>query len=398
VDQAIEKARSEGIVVHTVFVGLPSGRGAPVPEVDVSGRLTGYKADASGAAVLSRPDPDLLRRLAARTHGTFSTVSTGHTDLSAVAREIDLSARRPMAEVLLTNLEERFQIPLGVSIVALGLLLLGVGARSRRWRRRGADADLPRKEEKREKNAIAAVLVLSLLAPHPGRAQVSPSPTPLPLLSRVLSSARNEARKGTKAMEEKKLDEAIGHFGREVEISPGDPTGPYNLGTALSSAGSAADALASLEKARKEGRPGLSADAAYNTGETLYRAKEYEAAAAAFRETLRLKPGDPDASWNYELCLRRAEEAKKKNEQKRNDQQRQQNGAKPTPSPSPAPQSGKNDERKKKQEEEKQFESKANMSRDKAEQLLAAIQQADLDEQKRRIAEQKRQRRVGRDW
>jgi tetratricopeptide (TPR) repeat protein len=202
-------------------------------------------------------------------------------------------------------------------------------------------------------------------------------------------------------MEEKKLDEAIGHFGREIEISPKDPTGPYNLGTALSRAGNAAGALASLEKARKEGRRELAADAAYNAGETLYRANEYEAAAAAFREALRLSPGDPDASWNYELCLRRAEEEKKKDQQKKNDRnQQQKNSAQPspTPGPSPTPQGGKDNEQKRKQEEDRQFESKANMSRDKAEQLLSAIQQADLDEQKKKIAEQKRRRRVGRDW
>ena len=225
------------------------------------------------------------------------------------------------------------------------------------------------------------------------------APTPLPLLKRLVSSARGEARKGAKALEEKKPQEAIGHFSREIEISPKDPTGPYNLGTALSQAGNAAEALASLERARKEGRRDLAADAAYNAGETLYRAKDYEAAAAAFREALRRKPGDPEASWNYELCVRRAQEEKQKNQQRENDpRQEKQQRQDAKPSPTPGPSASQNDEQKRKQEEEKQFESKANMSRDKAEQLLSAIQQADLDEQKKKIAEQKHRRRVGRDW
>lgn len=252
---------------------------------------------------------------------------------------------------------------------------------------------------------VAAALSLLVTARAEAQQQPAPAasatPAPLPFLRKVFSSPRSEARKGVKAMDEKKLEEAIGHFGREIEISPKDPTGSYNLGTAQSSAGNANEALASLEKARKEGRPNLAADAAYNAGETLFRAKEYETAASAFREALRLKPGDPEASWNYELCVRRAEEEKKKkDQQKKKDQDQKQQPQKPspTPGPSPTPQSRKQDEQKKKQEEDKQFESKANMSRDKAEQLLAAIQQADLDEQKKKIAEQKRQRRVGRDW
>ena len=38
------------------------------------------------------------------------------------------------------------------------------------------------------------------------------------------------------------------------------------------------------------------------------------------------------------------------------------------------------------------------MTRDKAEQLLSAIERSDLDEQKKKIAEQRSKRRVARDW
>ena len=305
VDEAIEKAKAEGMVVHTVFVGVPSGRGAPVPEVDVSGRLTGYKTDTSGAAVLSKPDPDLLRKLAAKTHGTFSTVTTGRTDLSGVAKEIDLSARRPLSEVLLTNLEERFQVPLAVGVCSLGLLLLGVGRRASTYSAAKRKNVFLLRRGRKEKTAVVAA-ALSLLvagravaqpAPAPpsstggtqsenesspskksaeaaGNASPAPAPpAPLPFLSKIFSSPRSEARKGVKAMDEKKLDEAIGHFGREIEISPKDPTGSYNLGTAQSSAGNANEALASLEKARKEGRPDLASDAAYNAGKRCFARK-----------------------------------------------------------------------------------------------------------------------------
>ena len=46
----------------------------------------------------------------------------------------------------------------------------------------------------------------------------------------------------------------------------------------------------------------------------------------------------------------------------------------------------------------RRFEKKANMPREKAEQLLNAISQSDLEEQKKRMAEQRSRRKTTRDW
>lgn len=217
----------------------------------------------------------------------------------------------------------------------------------------------------------------------------------------MLSSPRSEAKKGEKALAEKKHAEALSHFQQEVALDPRDPTGAYNLGTAQSKAGRAPEALASLGKARKEARGGLAADAAFNTGQTFYREKKYEPAAAAFREALKRRPGDADAAWNYELCVRRAEEEKQKDQEqkdRKDDKKSGKDGKDKQPERPNDKQQAGNDEQKKKQQQEKEFEQKANMTRDKAEQLLAAIERSDLDEQKKKVAEQRSKRRVARDW
>jgi Ca-activated chloride channel homolog len=427
VDAAIARAKAEGITVHTVFVGAMSGTGAPIPDVDAAGRTSGFKSDANGQPVLSKADPELLRRLAAQTGGSFTVVSSGRTDLEGVARQIDLGARRPLSEVLLTSLEERFQIPLGVAVGALGLLLLGVGRgtrASRSAKARGFVRNLLRKGKRDPAElGVAAVLLLALVAaarseaqqpapaapgpassnvaaaPAPQDAKASPDATaPFPFLSKIFSSPRSEARKGQQALDEKKPDEAITHFSRQAEMEPKDLTGSYNLGTAQSRAGKAAEALASLEKARKEGRRGVAADAAFNTGQTLYREKQYEPAAAAFREALKRRPGDADAAWNYELCARRAEEEKQKQkEQQKNKKDQKDEKQKTNGKDEKDKQQAGSDEEKRKQQE-KEFEQKANMTRDKAEQLLSTIERSDLDEQKKRVAEQRTKRRVTRDW
>ncbi|HEY3349519.1 MAG TPA: VWA domain-containing protein [Thermoanaerobaculia bacterium] len=429
VDAAIGRAKAEGITIHAVFVGATSGTGAPVPEVDAAGRTSGYKSDAGGQPVLSRPDPELLRRLAAGTGGSYTAVTSLRTDLEGVARQIDLGARRPMSEVLLTMREERFQLPLGVAVAALGLLLLGVGAgRKRREKRR-----FPRRVRGAGAQAAAALILLAFafraaaqsapavpVSAAPQQAAPSPSspskssssssdpaaaasgspdePAPLPFSKKIFSSPRSSARKGQKALAEKKTDEALTHFREEVALDPKDPTGAYNLGTAQSKAGRVPEALASLEKARKEGRGALAADAAFNEGQALFREKQYEKAAAAFRDALRRRPSDADAAWNYELCVRRAEEQKKQQEQQKKDQQKKdqkdQQGKDDKQKQEPQ-QAGKDEEKRR---QERDFEQKANMSREKAEQLLSAIERSDLEEQKKKIAEQRSRRKVARDW
>jgi Ca-activated chloride channel family protein len=404
VDDAVAKAKAEGIRIHTVLVGAPSGKGAPVPDVDVAGRVTGYKTDESGSPVLSKPNAAVMRKIAAQTGGTFSVVSPGRTDLDGVAKAIDSAARRPLSGVLLSNLEERFQIPLGVAVGATALLLLGAG--SLRLRRAAT---------------AAGALLLAAALGDPARAQApppqavpakapepAPAPKPQDLASRLASkppfaTARREAQKGKQALESKDAPGAVEHFAKEVELAPKDPTGAYNLGTALSRAGRPDEAIASLEKARTGGRREVAADAAYNAGETLYEKKDYEGAARAFRESLRLAPNNADAAWNYELCVRKDEEQKKQQQQQKQQQKPQpQKGGKPTPSPNPSPSPDKNaqkpEDQKKKEEEDKEFEKKANMPREKAEQLLNAISQSDLEEQKKRMAEQRSRRRVTRDW
>jgi Ca-activated chloride channel homolog len=389
-EDAIRKAKSEGIVVHTVFVGL-EGRGAPVPEVDLSGRSAGFKTQ-DGTPVLSRPDPAVLRRLAAETGGSFSVVQPGRTDLDGVAREVDKAARRPLSGAVGTNRQERFQVPLGAAVAALALLLAGPLGILFPRRGKGAAGMLTL-----ALFVAGAPLLAQSVPPGPGpapgtapglaappsppsgaAAELPPAPASLKekLLSRPpFTTARGEAVAGKKALDEKRVEEAVAHFARETLLAPKDPSGTYNLGTALSLAGRGEEALAALKKAKGSSRGDLAADAAFNSGNVLLSAQQWEAAAAAYRDALRARPGDADAAFNYELALKRLEQQKQQQQQ----QQQQQRGDPPPP---------KKDD----------FEKKAKMSRDKAEQLLQAIERNDLEEQRKKVAEQKKQRRTGRDW
>ena len=184
VDAAIARAKAEGITVHAVFVGALGGTGAPVPEVDAAGRTSGFKSDASGQPVLSKADPELLRRLAAETGGSFTVVSPGRTDLEGVARQIDLGARRPLSEVLLTL--ARRALPASARRRGRGarvLLLLGVGrgrSASRGAKAPGFVRDLLRRGKRGAAELGVAAVLLLMLVPAPGRWRSKPEPRPRP--------------------------------------------------------------------------------------------------------------------------------------------------------------------------------------------------------------------------
>ncbi|MCC6129978.1 MAG: VWA domain-containing protein [Acidobacteria bacterium] len=395
VDDAIALAKSEGITVHTVYAGPTSARGAPVPNIDVAGRQTGYKTDESGKPILSKPDPELLRKVAAETGGSFSIVSAGKTDLDGVAGELDKAGRRPLAEALLTSQIERFQVPLAVAALALAFVLLG-------------KPPLP----SRRKKAAAAVLLTLLSAPTAlaqappsTAAPEAPAPAAVPpsLWERLkagmrLQTARGEAKKGITALESKKNEEAVQHFGLQKSLSPEDPRGAYNLGTALAKQDRTDEALANFAEARKDPKSAVAKDALYNQGNILLSKSKFDEAVRAYRESLKAAPGAADAAWNYELALKLAE-MKRQQEQQQQQQQKNENDKqkedqkKPTPTPSP-----EEEKKKQKEKEDREFEQKANMSRDKAEQLLSAIANADRDEQKKQLAERRKERRVSRDW
>lgn len=70
VNAAASRARSLGVVVHTVGIG--SVAGAPVPERDpITREVTGYKRGPDGEVVISRLGEPLLRRIAERTGGRY---------------------------------------------------------------------------------------------------------------------------------------------------------------------------------------------------------------------------------------------------------------------------------------------------------------------------------------
>lgn len=110
-DAARELARA-GIVVYAVGCGTEAG--APIPEAEGA-----YKKDAEGKLVTTRLDEGPLRTLALETKGRYFRATAGEGEIAEIAKGLASLDAAGSGMVLRTRWVERFQIPLGLAVLAL---------------------------------------------------------------------------------------------------------------------------------------------------------------------------------------------------------------------------------------------------------------------------------------
>ena len=244
------RAAEAGTTIITVGFGSEQGATIPVRE---NGVLT-EKTDATGAKVVTRYSPDLLRAAAEASNGVF--VPPTDPDRAATVRQTLArlrTAQRAMTRG--TNLAQQFQLFL---IPALLLLILDSFLATRRGRKRGLSAVA---------TAASAIAMMVIGGCSTG-------------------SVRDKAA-----------------------------TKLYNQGTAmLPKPDSMNAAVAILKKAEQTKDSEVAFRAGFNAGWVHLRdglrlkgdsaTEPLDSALAVYKRTLTLRPDDMDAKWNYELALR----------------------------------------------------------------------------------------------
>lgn len=117
--EATRELHEAGVVVHAIGVGTPQG--SPLP---VAGSSGGYKRDGGGQVVVSRLVEPVLEELARSTGGTYLRVTTTAADPEPIAARIRAMETRSLDTEVTSTLEERFQWPLALAVLALGAWLL----------------------------------------------------------------------------------------------------------------------------------------------------------------------------------------------------------------------------------------------------------------------------------
>jgi len=420
VDEAVARAKEAGVVVFTVGVGTEAGE--PVPETDASGRVVGYKRDESGSAVVSRLDMSTLEAIARGTGGQAFRITPADSSLSGLAAALEGMERKSLAREYSYRRKERFQLPLagGLACLALGLLLppprLGRGKAKASALGRAA--------------AIAAVLLghsprASAQATAPSGAPPQPPPAAAEpadgsrrgtLVDELLLRPRRATDAGRAEYERGSHPQALEAFERAAKARPQDPAVRFNVADGLYKNGRYDEAATIFRALGADAGQPLAFASRYNLGNSLYQKQDYQGAVQAYREALRALPGDADTRRNLELALRKLKEQEeqqkreqqqnqkqddkqdKDDEQQQGQDQKQQQDEKGQPKPdqqgqqqSPRPQTPE-------EKEDQRFRQETGMPKERAMQLLDALQQNEKAEQQKALALQRAKRKKGKDW
>jgi Ca-activated chloride channel homolog len=395
IDEAVAKAKEAGVVIHTVGVGTVNG--GPVPDFDKDGNRAGFKKEDDGSVHVSRLNAGALQRIARATSGIYVPLSSTDTSLWQIAAAIEGMEQKTLAREYSYRKKERYQIPLTVAVAALAL---AIALPPPRLRRR---AEAPSQEAGRPRlgRAAAAALALLLSLAAPARAQDSH------LLDEALLRPQRLNASGREHYTEGDLPKALQSFEQAATTRPSDLRLKFNLADALYKNGKYAEAAAALKPLAANPAAPLAEAARYNLGNALFQQKDFPAAITAYRGALDLAPDDLDARRNLELALRALEEQK---QQQQKQQQQDQKDKKQDQQQQQQPPQEKGKDQKKdqqqqqqqpkseKEKEQERFKNDTGMSKERAMQLLTALQQAEQDEQRKQLAAQRAGKRKGHDW
>jgi Ca-activated chloride channel family protein len=424
VEPAVRRAKEEGVIVHAVGVGTEGGQ--PVPEVDAEGETTGYKHDESGGAVVSRLNLATLDAIARGTGGKAFRITPADTSLSGLASAIEGMERKALAREYSYRRKERFQVPLSLGLVCLALGLL-LPPPPLRWPRSG------KRSVERGARQAAALLLASALA-SPVRAQAPPAapggPAPAPLaepsrrtgsvLDEVLLRPRRATEQGRGEYSRGNHPQALSAFERAAAARPQDPAVRFNVADGLYKNGKYDEAATVFRALGADPASPVAAASRYNLGNSLFQKKDYRGAIQAYRDALRLARGDEDTRRNLEMALRALQEQeqqkKRQQEQDQKDQEREkdqkrQDGqppqdqkGQPDQKRQDEPQAGKQDPQRQQRPQtpqeraDQRFQQEAGMPRERAMQLLDALQQNEKAEQKKLLTQKRALKKKGRDW
>jgi len=318
----------------------------------------------------------------------------------------------------------------GLACVVLGLLL---PLPSLRRARSSAFEEASRK---------AAMLLLASALAVPARAQspatpgaVSPAPAataepPPParragtLVDELLLRPRRATEEGRGEYGRGSHPQALSAFERAAAARPQDPVVHFNVADGLYKNGKYDEAAALFRALGADAGSKAARASRYNLGNTLYQKQDYQGAIQAYRDALRLGPGDSDARRNLELALRARKEQEEQQKRQQQDQKDQQKDQKEQKQP-PKDQKGQTDQKKQEQSQpgqdkkqpqpapggqgqprpqtakeraDQRFRQEAGMPQERAMQLLDALQQNEKAEQKKLLALKRAQKKKGKDW
>lgn len=132
-DNAIDmatKASDEGVVVHTIGMGL--SKGAPIPVYNKYGQKD-YRTDNSGNVVVSKLDEGTLKKIAAAGGGKYIRANNTKSGLNALFDELEGMDKVEMDAKVYSEYEEQFQYFIGFGLLLLFIEFLILQKKNKRF-------------------------------------------------------------------------------------------------------------------------------------------------------------------------------------------------------------------------------------------------------------------------
>ena len=285
VEKAVAEAKAQGVRLYAVGIGTPEG--GPIPEAG-----GGFKKDASGQVVITKPDEESLAKMALDTGGMYVRSVPGGEDLKQIYQQgITANMKRREFETSRERLwHERFQW-----FIAAALLLI-VGE----W-------FIP------DTLAAATGIVLTVLLGGGSGASKALASDP-----KSAHEAFSAGKYGTAAKE---------FLDAEID-SPEEPGHAYNRAVSQYKDGKFAEAAEGFTKAAaKSTDQRLVERAMFNLGNARVGEGKLDDAIAAYEAALQIDPQDQAARENLEYVkkLKDQKQNQDQNQDKNNDQNKDQN-------------------------------------------------------------------------
>ena len=139
-------------------------------------------------------------------------------------------------------------------------------------------------------------------------------------------AGREKVLAGNRNYSEGDYDKALELYREALEENPDSPVIRFNLGDGHFKKEELEDAADSFSQALQSEDPEIRSRAQYNLGNSLYRQGKLQESLSAYREALKVAPGDRDAKHNLEFVLKQLQEQQQQQQQQKKNQNQQDEG------------------------------------------------------------------------
>jgi Ca-activated chloride channel family protein len=218
-------------------------------------------------------------------------------------------------------------------------------------------------------------------------------------------SAGSKNKEGNRHFDEGKYEEALKAYLEAQAKEQDRPELLYNVGNTFIRQKKYDQALQSLRQVTSKGDKGLQASSWFNAGNALFETGNFGDSAQAYIQSLRLNPADREAKHNLELALKKMQEQQQKQRGQGQKQNKEQDSNQPkdqgskdrqpqsqdSPSPQAPPQPAE-------PQAARENIRDGSLTKERALQILDALQNQELAEQRKLSEHRNRRKAGGRDW